>query len=48
MLGRISEPHEYRAPVLFLLCDGSSYMTGADLKVDGGTTAWGGSAKAEA
>lgn len=29
MLGRISEPEEYRAPVLFLLGDGSSYMTGA-------------------
>lgn len=29
MLGRISETKEYRAPVLFLLSDGSSYMTGA-------------------
>lgn len=29
MLGRISQPEEYRAPVLFLLADGSSYMTGA-------------------
>lgn len=29
MLGRISQPEEYRGPVLFLLGDGSSYMTGA-------------------
>lgn len=29
MLGRISQPEEYRAPVLFLLGEGSSYMTGA-------------------
>lgn len=29
MLGRISVPEEYRAPVLFLLGEGSSYMTGA-------------------
>lgn len=29
MLGRISQPEEYRAPVIFLLGDGSSYMTGA-------------------
>lgn len=29
MLGRISQVEEYRAPILFLLGDGSSYMTGA-------------------
>jgi NAD(P)-dependent dehydrogenase (short-subunit alcohol dehydrogenase family) len=29
MLGRISQPEEYRAPILFLLSAGSSYMTGA-------------------
>lgn len=29
MLGRISEVEEYRAPALFLLAEGSSYMTGA-------------------
>jgi NAD(P)-dependent dehydrogenase (short-subunit alcohol dehydrogenase family) len=29
MLGRISQPEEFRAPVLFLLAEGSSYMTGA-------------------
>lgn len=40
MLGRISHTEEYRAPVLFLLGDGSSFMTGADLRVDGGHCAW--------
>ncbi|KAF2113694.1 hypothetical protein BDV96DRAFT_578237 [Lophiotrema nucula] len=40
MLGRISQVDEFRAPVLFLLGDGSSYMTGADLRVDGGHCAW--------
>jgi len=29
MLGRVSQKEEYRAPCLFLLADGSSYMTGA-------------------
>ncbi|KAJ8115244.1 hypothetical protein OPT61_g3062 [Boeremia exigua] len=40
MLGRISQPEEFRGPVLFLLSEGSSYMTGADLRVDGGHCAW--------
>jgi NAD(P)-dependent dehydrogenase (short-subunit alcohol dehydrogenase family) len=29
MLGRISKVEEYRAPVVYLLGEGSSYMTGA-------------------
>ena len=40
MLFRLSEVDEYRGPVLFLLGDGSSYMTGSDLRVDGGHCAW--------
>ncbi|KAF2635394.1 NAD(P)-binding protein [Massarina eburnea CBS 473.64] len=40
MLGRLSTPEEYKAVGLFLLSRASSYMTGHDLKVDGGTTAW--------
>ena len=40
MLYRLSTADEFRAPVLFLLADGSSYMTGADLRVDGGHCAW--------
>lgn len=40
MLGRISAPEEYKAVALFMLSKASSYMTGNDLKIDGGTTAW--------
>lgn len=40
MMGRLGKPHEFRAPVIFMLGDGASFMTGADLKVDGGMTAW--------
>ncbi|RYN76943.1 hypothetical protein AA0119_g8427 [Alternaria tenuissima] len=40
MLGRLSTPEEYKAAGLFMLSKASSYMTGHDLKLDGGTTAW--------
>lgn len=39
-LGRLAEVEEVAEPVVFLLGDRSSYVTGTDLLVDGGFTAW--------
>ncbi|PNS14227.1 hypothetical protein CAC42_6740 [Sphaceloma murrayae] len=40
MLGRLSGPREYRGAAVYLLSDASSFMTGTDIKIDGGHTAW--------
>jgi gluconate 5-dehydrogenase len=39
-LGRIGKPEDLVGPLVFLLCSASGFVTGHNLVVDGGWTAW--------
>jgi NAD(P)-dependent dehydrogenase (short-subunit alcohol dehydrogenase family) len=36
LLGRLGIPEDFKAPAVFLLSEGASFVHGADLRVDGG------------
>jgi len=40
MMGRLADPSEFKGAALFCLSNASSFMTGTNLIIDGGHTAW--------
>lgn len=39
-MGRIGEPSEFKGAAVFLASEASSFMTGSDMRIDGGHCAW--------
>ena len=39
-MGRMADVKDFRGALIFLLSDSSSYVTGTDIVIDGGFSAW--------